>query len=181
MISMMMLWNQNNKSTHVQNNHTAASCSVELRMENTVSLSVSLQRSPAPTPCSTAPACRPASAVAPPSPSRSAVGRSVRRAACALRAPSTTTGRTPVCTGKSEKYKSTNQQNSNTRREIITAFLEHQIIFNSMTSLSLSSSCIWAPPALPAAVLRTVKRLTGWSRSTTSQSSQSDICICSEV
>lgn len=58
------------------------------------------QRSPALPPCSTAPVCHRASAGAPPYPSRSTVARSVRRAACALRGPSTTTERTPVCTGK---------------------------------------------------------------------------------
>jgi len=61
---------------------------------------VSPQPSPAPPPCATAPACRPAAAVAPPSPSRRTAGRSARRAACARRRPSTTTGLTPACTGE---------------------------------------------------------------------------------
>ncbi len=61
---------------------------------------MSLQPSPVLSLCSMAPACRHANADAPPSQSRSTVGRSVRRAASALRDPSTTIGHTPVWTGK---------------------------------------------------------------------------------
>lgn len=58
------------------------------------------QPSPAPPPCSTAPASRLATADAPPSLCRTTAGRSARRAAFAPRGPSTTTGHTPVCTGR---------------------------------------------------------------------------------
>ncbi len=67
---------------------------------------VSLQLSPVLPQCSTAPACLLASAVAPPSPSRSTVGRSARRAASALWDPSTTIEHAPVWTGKAEGAKS---------------------------------------------------------------------------
>lgn len=78
----------------------APSFSFLLLISLSLSLSLLVQRSPVLPPCSTAPVCPPAGAVAPPSPSRSgAVGRSVRRAACVLQEPSTTSEHTPVSTG----------------------------------------------------------------------------------